>query len=653
MRKVSKNAFIALVLDKPNCVFAISAVLTLISSVLFSYSIGDLEVGSRLPLSSPSAEKEQEGYASSFDKARTAEALFHANPNASNALSLSHALLNAREYRTLADLLRREDQFPLDETVRAVFLSETDLRLQNFTGAFEAADALVKATPDHAEARYIRARARYALIGEMTDDVRADLIFVLKNNDTLAPAVWLFWARIAMDVNDLDDAVSAMKRAAELGVSSLSIDAIEIEVFLRRGDLEAARQRLQRRVRRLSQKGYGIDVEGERLTAMLDLALNDPLTASARLDRISFWLSSQIRGNLLKAIAKFEAGDKSQGVRLLEEYRVTAPEDWVVNDLYSEYINRNPLSGVGNRDGNNVRIGDVAQALQSNNLDRAVSNIEALTDSSLNRTKLKSARATLIGMPIVSEEQSHARIVELFQLEAEARSHKRYLPVRKSAQITKKDEAVKQYFAAKATLKAGKVNKAIQMYEQAASKATDFFAPVKELATHFAKRGQYIAGEDLVASYLRRNPDRPDARIWYAFYLGESGKQDAATSVFAGLTVEELFSDIAAVEAYGMALEPGSHALQELINNARRRLSKTNTLGHLLAHGMDNQGAARAFLSSIAVEPRNIEARQGYLAAMTALGRGKQAQKVLSGLDEKVLQKGQERTVSNQEGGDS
>ena len=168
MRKV-----VSMVLDRSNLLFVMTLALFAgfigIWAIVVQADPSSLHDANISAQNSPAARGDKQGYkeqgfASALDKARSAEALFIAEPTQANALSLSHALLAAGDYRTLADLLRQPERFQLDQSIREVLLAETDFRLQNFDGALSRSEALLDLNPSNVDAHFIKARAHYCLL---------------------------------------------------------------------------------------------------------------------------------------------------------------------------------------------------------------------------------------------------------------------------------------------------------------------------------------------------------------------------------------------------------------------------------------------------------------------------------------------------------
>jgi len=570
-----------------------------------------------------------------LEVARTLEAQYRANPNPKTAKSFAEGLLYAREYRELAELLRSEgDRFVIADHARIILRAETDLRLSNYQGALSGLTALLSDMPDDPEALYIKARVLYGLGESKPEDILNMVAPVVRAGGAISAAAWLLRARIAMDQHDLDYADAAINRAAALGGDPSFIEAFKIEALLRLGRLDEVRVQLDKRQRRLGSRKVGVDVQGERLAAMLELMDGKTVSAATRLDRISFWSKYEIRGSLLRGVAKFESGATQQGHQIFEAHLENSPNDWIANNLYQEYISN---------EGEDLReTRSLEMAYKSANFDRVVSSLSRLAPDDTDELRALTGRQVVTGYGDNQADEIRQSLDGLVSLAFALRNPENTRTFRRRLVIPPSLDGdfgapLARYFSGRVQQVTGEMAAAVTSFEQAARLDPHFFAPVQSMASDFVARDRLIAAEDVLASFIRHNPERSDAKIWFAKLLNANGKKDSAQIILGNLSSDELFEDPNVVKFYGELLETESQEFRDLLEKARKRVPSSKVLGALLHKVGDYQASSRAYLLSLAANKADPGARTGYLEAMSALGREKQARKLLNQIDEKAI----------------
>lgn len=618
-------------LDRPNTVFLIAIVMVAISygvprAILFQEGASRSVSAKRLNLSASG------GFSSALERARSLEAVYRASPSQDGAKQFAEALLWAGQYRELGELLRTSDALLLADQTRIIFKAETDLRLKNFVGAMEGVSVLLASAPRHPEASYLKARAQYALGNTDQAGVLKTLQPAIQGGGSISAAAWLFRARMALDDSDLDYVEAAINRAADMGASALALDALRLEQLFRQGSIKEFREKLENRRKNLVLRKYGIDVEGERLAAMLDLFDGDAISATIRLDLISGWLKHEIRGPLLLAVAKYESGVVQQSRQLFTDYLAHAPGDWVAADLYSEYWDdrkNEPASG--------SETGIIRQLKGANDagaFDLVVDYLSQLSAQDVSSLRMISGRQVVTGYGDQKRDTDRSSLIEFIKLQSALGAQLRA----SNSNLQFPDGGappLKWYFHGRIYETTGDIDGAVDAYERSISADSGFFAPVRQLASIFMERGAVVAAEDVIATYLRANSERIDARVWFAQILHKKNKQDAALAILGTIELDDLFDNISAVNFYSSLLEPNSPAFITLVKNAKQRIPSSKTLGGILTKAGDFHGAARAFLVSIAADASDLDARSGYLASMTALNRRSQAKMVLENIDKR------------------
>ena len=267
--------------------------------------------------------------------AETLKASYRLNPSPENRFQLMTALYASGDYAGVLEIGHDDLSRP-----SALLRAEALLKLHRYVKAKRIALDLLSGNEFDGEAEFIAARSAYAL--GQTEAAQNRLKSVLRNLGSNAGEVWMFRARMALDGNEYALARSAGARALEAGVSQDRIEAIEIEILIRKGDLDQATRALASRKARLQQQAGGqktaLDVQGLYLEAQLFNAKDETIKAARAFDVISPWLKHKTRGPLQLAAVNWKAGDRAQAATLLKDYLQETPNDWVSLDLYTAFF---------------------------------------------------------------------------------------------------------------------------------------------------------------------------------------------------------------------------------------------------------------------------------------------------------------------------
>lgn len=244
--------------------------------------------------------------------AATLRAAYRAQPGELLRIEAARALLGAGEYSEALVLLR--DGLPENALAQeAEYLrAESLLRLRRFGEASALAGAIA-AKGHSGAALLLMARAAYGA-GRL-EEARALTGEALRGGGPSLADAWLFRARLALDANDLVSANAAISRARESGASARSIFAAETEALIRRGSFEEAAAAIAERRARGGRGARQDDPLSEYLSAMLDMAKGDYVSATRRLRASERWIGGFAYGPLLQAVAHDGAGDSAQADR--------------------------------------------------------------------------------------------------------------------------------------------------------------------------------------------------------------------------------------------------------------------------------------------------------------------------------------------------
>lgn len=554
----------------------------------------------------------------SVGKARAIGAEWRREGGEALARQYADALAAAGLYDLLLDEITDRGLLSADPDNAAAYRTEAYFRV----GRYE--DALSAASFENPYFALARARSRYALTAD-PHAVERDLATALRGPQGIAAQAFLLRARIALDANDLPTAEAAARRAEEEGAPVSDIRNIGIESLIRDGRIEEAAAKIAA----LSPHARK-SPEIQRLAAMMELRRSRPREGARYFDRTG--VASNDR--LLAALAKWQAGDGAQALRLIEAHLAAAPDHWAAIDLYLAISN-----DLGLADDRNERLEKLLErmpALGVIRMQNAGGDADRLFDALAaidGDEGIEGAVAFLLGRNYLLDRlqppsESERAMIAL----AIARKSGDLRKKRALAEANGKPGATALQWAVAGVVfaEAGDDDQAARLFERAIARKPHFFAPVGALADLHSRAGDEEGAIGLLDAFVRANPDRPSARLALASLQMQAGKAADAAENYAALPPMQLFADEATARAYGAAARAaGGAALQTMLDAARASAPSAAILAAALLAAGDDRGAAAALRRTLIAEPANQSAAADYLAAMARLDRTAEAETFL------------------------
>ncbi|MEZ5915016.1 MAG: hypothetical protein R3C42_05250 [Parvularculaceae bacterium] len=547
--------------------------------------------------------------------------------NKSDALARRYA--DALAAAGLDDRLVREiDEgglFAGDDGARFAYRSEAMLRLRRFEDARRAADR----QDDNPLASFIRARTVYALTPD-EDAVAEDLRRALRGPDALAAKAWLLRARVALDANDMETAISASRRAREAGADENLVNAIETERLVRAGDLAAAATAISN-----SAGEKGPNRARARLAAMIDLRRGDGQGAARRLSSIG---ADDGSAALLLALAKWRTGDVAQAEALVARELALAPKNWMALDLAGAIAR--DVKRKDDAEKFLARLEKVRPALAmlrrlrlEQDPDAAFAALMSLSEG----TKSEGAGAALLGegaeLPDeLMEGRAHERALVALAAALAAGETEGFNP--NDANIGGGNDPVALTLGGAGFEAMGEWAKADEMYVRASVVAPDFFRPVLRAAKLARRRGADRRAITLLDRFSTAHPDHDGARLELAQAYAGDENYSLAAKTFALAEPSLVFKTLDTAQAYAQAAAYAGRGEREaMISSAKSGARDMKILGAALFIAGENEAAAAAFRKSLIADPRDADAADRYTEAMAAIGRRAEARSLLDAIE--------------------
>ena len=514
-----------------------------------------------------------------------------------------------------------------DETVRRVADGEARLRLQQYDLAVNAiAPESVNGTISSVSS-FFRARAQYAADPSTHEASIEGIRTALGADSTLAGEAWMFRAGIALDTNDMSTARSAAKRALEAGVDANRVEAVETEAAIRGGDLRGAALSLEARRNNFRNR---IDPEAHRLAGMLAFNEGRYKDAAREFDLIDNWLQMEPRGDLMRAAAKFAAGETAQARSLAAAYRVSAPGDWVAADL-STLIAADTHEDLRRL---NRPLAEARQFITSRraaDIDEAIRALDAYA----------AATTAVEGRPVTGLEFLFGASDEKVDAAAPTSVDWRSLMLTANAKMatpvlvsatdlaTTPVDAIDLLLAARIFLKAGEKERGLATLSEAAKLAPHSIMLLREYAAAQQELGSAHAASFVRQRALDENPNLLAVRLDLAASLERAGRLGAALRVLLdGAPATLSHDDVAPVAARLAARLEDKKAIDALKDQAASIRSRQVRAEVFLILG-EPERAADDYRRLLITDPGDEKAAGKYLETMTLVGRQEQAQAFL------------------------
>jgi thioredoxin-like negative regulator of GroEL len=568
--------------------------------------------------------------------AATLRAAYRAHPGERLRIEAARALLSAGDNYEALELLR--DGLPEESLGRdADYLrAEALIRLRRFAEASSLAREIAENDRSGA-ALLLSARAAYGA-GRM-DDALEFTGGALRNGGPSLGAAWLFRARLALDANDLAAATAAIARARESGAPAREISAAEIEALIRRGAFEDASAAISRLQARAGRRARQDDPLSEYLSAMLDSAKGDYVSATRRLRAAERWIGGIANGPLLLAMAHDGAGDVAQADRRFAALVGAEPENAVaIFAAGDRLIAAGRLEEAG-------AIADRSEAPLAAAYLRLAAALAAADHDAASEAAKAFVDAPFPPSPAETVFGPHAAPAQL--------SRGRYLGARELAEGTRvllsgdarqagrTARQLDQPAAAPAMLNligelyfaAGDDAQAAAAFGRASSAAPRSSKALIGRTRAAVRAGNLGADETLLRERVAAEPDLIVARTLLARVLMAEGRAAAAVESLAPVE-EALAASAREAMVYAAALERAGDGarLAAFAERFRDLHPEDPAAAALLARAGLSEAAAAAARAALLAAPERPERIGAYRSAMRLIGRGEAAEAFLAAL---------------------
>jgi|GEM_PF-3731164 len=564
--------------------------------------------------------------------AETLKASYRLDPSQTNRFQLMTALYASGDYAGVLEI--GHDDFSRSSKL---LNAEALLKLHRYEEAKRIALDLLSENGRDGEAEFVVARSIYALgQKEAAQDRLKSALQLLGPNTSEG---WMFRTRMALDSNEYVVGRSAASRALEAGVSQERIEAIEIEIMIRKGDFDQATRflssRASRQQGRKSDGGSAFDLQGAYLRAQLFNARNESVKAARAFNVIAPWLKHEIRGPLQLAAINWKAGDHAQAATLLNDYLKEAPNDWVGLDLYAAFF---------------TQLKDFDAALDA----IAPLSVEVPMLGGFRQFQLElasgeydSAYATLFNTNFVDGEENFSTAQQFLfgDSRADAAALKRYS---KLASLAHRDEEknsielvddaafvdpVGFVLAGAAHLRTLDIENAIVMFDRALKAAPDFQEALTYRTIADIYTENFADARKRLTLILDENPEDISARMLLARVLRVEGKTDNAISLLESQENALLESPENALFYADMLQETGALARLTLFSDlARRTAPEAPSTARLVKMSGRLAEAAKAYRAALLADPDDGKRAREYGRIMETLEREREAISLLDTL---------------------
>lgn len=568
--------------------------------------------------------------------AATLRAAYRAHPGERLRIEAGRALLGAGEYHEALAVLR--DGLPED-----ALAWETDylrvealLRLRRFGEASALAGNIGEEGRSGA-ALLLLARAAYG--AGRREEALAYVGDALREGGPSLGGAWLFRARLALDVNDLAAANAAVERARESGAPARELSADGIEALIRRGAFEDAAAAIAGLHARGGRRARRDDPLSEYLSAMLDAARGDYVSATRRLRASERWVGGIANGPLLLAMAHDGAGDVAQADRRFAVMIDVEPANVAAVIAAGErLISANRLEEAGAvADRSQAPVAAaylrLAAALAAADHDTALEAAKAFVDAPFP----PSPTETILGPHAATPRLSRDRYLGARALAGGVR----VLFTGDARQAARTARQLDQPAAAPAMLTligelylaAGDDTKAAAAFDRALSAAPGSSKALVGRVRAAVRAGDIAAAETLLRQRIAAEPERVDARSMLARVLVGEGRATEAIEVLTPAE-DSIAASASGAAAFAAALEDAGEGAR--LAGFARRFSDLHPGDPAAAALFERAGlyeaaavAARAALLAAPEQPERVAA---YRSAMRQIGRGEAAEAFVAAL---------------------
>ncbi len=561
--------------------------------------------------------------------AKTLRAAHRIDPTAENRLRLVRALHASGDYYGVLEAVR--DAARPSAQLR-LYRVEALLRVHDFARAEKEAQSLLEVRESRPAAEFILARAAYG----RGDAERAKALTnaVIRLSPAHAPEAWLFRARMALDGNDADLAVSAARRAGEAGAAEARVAAMRIEAALRKGDLAAAQSRFEARRRRLAPRdGRGKayrDPEGAYLRALIDAKAGETQGLSRTIELARSWLEHEPRGPLRLAALHWRAGDEARARAAALGYLERAPGDTLALDLLAVIAAGEGKAAVAVAAAKALEAADRslgayrlhAAQMMAGNLDAAHG---IVSDAGARPAPLEFTTAVevLLGRPFesVRARRGYAQRIAL--------ASGRQDPCSARAPADEADAVLLTLIGAR-SLTRSCARAAAGRLDRALDAAPDFRAALEWRTVADVRDGAFGAAADRLERRLEARPDDTEAALLLARVRYAAGDADGARRRLEPLAPRLIARPPDALfYASLLGLAGEAEMLRAFAETAGARAPDAPLAGELFERAGLLNDAARARRAAMLADPEDPARVANYVDAMVALSRQSAARSLL------------------------